>query len=625
MCGIVGVHYFDRARRVSEDVLRMMNDQIVHRGPDDQGQACFGHTGIGMRRLSIIDLGGGHQPIYSPSARQAIVFNGEAFNFQERRSALQAAGHSFTTHSDTEVVLHLYLAHDTRFIDYINGMFGLAIWDADKQRLLLARDRLGIKPLYYYLDADKLIYGSEIKSLLVHPEISRSLDLDSLQLYLQYGFTPAPHTLLKGIKKLPPGHMLLTTATGVEIHKYWDVSYADKMSGSVEQVADELYDLLRSSVKYRMIADVPLGAFLSGGMDSSSIVHMMRDLGSSHISTYNIGYGASFAEHDESSEAREIARHYGTDHHEILAEPDVRNLFPKLIRYMDEPIADSSFVVTYLVSQLASESVKVILSGVGGDELFGGYRRYFNIGLNRWWHRIPHALRQGVIAPLLGALPEDRNHRILNYVRLAKGFVRTAELPPGEQYGAMMRVLAPELLNQSSRSALDVLRPFTDTLADCDASDLLDRVMYVDLKTSLPEQLLLLTDKMSMACSIEVRVPYLDYRVVEFAARIPVEYKLRGLELRHIQRRAFHNRLPEAVLNRRKRGFGAPVGAWLRGGLREMIDDLLSSSRLQQQGLFDVAQVRALVDGHMERRIDGTDGLLALLTFQLWQQEFLAK
>jgi asparagine synthase (glutamine-hydrolysing) len=292
---------------------------------------------------------------------------------------------------------------------------------------------------------------------------------------------------------------------------------------------------------------------------------------------------------------------------------------------MDEPIADSSFVVTYLVSQLASESVKVILSGVGGDELFGGYRRYFNIGLNRWWHRIPHTLRQGVIAPLLGALPEDRNHRILNYVRLAKGFVRTAELPPGEQYGAMMRVLAPELLNQSSRSALDVLRPFTDTLADCDASDLLDRVMYVDLKTSLPEQLLLLTDKMSMACSIEVRVPYLDYRVVEFAARIPVEYKLRGLELRHIQRRAFHNRLPEAVLNRRKRGFGAPVGAWLRGGLREMIDDLLSSARLQQQGLFDVAQVRALVDGHMERRIDGTDGLLALLTFQLWQQEFLAK
>lgn len=623
MCGIVGVHYFDRARRVGAETLRAMNDQIVHRGPDDQGHACFGHTGIGMRRLSIIDLGGGHQPIFSPSGQQAIVFNGEAFNFQERREQLLAAGHSFTTHSDTEVVLHLYLAHDTAFIDYINGMFGLAIWDASKDRLLLARDRLGIKPLYYYQDAEKLIYGSEIKSLLAHPEVGRALDIENLQLYLQYGFTPAPHTLLKGIRKLPPGHMLLTTTSGIEIRKYWDVSYADKLTGSADAIAEELYELLSSSVKYRMIADVPLGAFLSGGMDSSSIVHIMRDLGTTDVSTYNIGYGSSFAEHDESSEAREIARHYGTRHHEILAEPDVRNLFPKLIRYMDEPIADSSFVVTYLVSQLARESVKVILSGVGGDELFGGYRRYFNVGLNRWWHRLPHALRQGVIAPLLGALPEDRNNRLLNYVRLAKGFVRTAELPPAAQYGAMMRVLAPEILTPASRSGMDVLQPFTDTLAACDASALLDRVMYVDLKTSLPEQLLLLTDKMSMACSLEVRVPYLDYRVVEFAARIPVEYKLRGLELRHIQRRAFQNRLPDAVLNRRKRGFGAPVGAWLRGGLREMIEDLLSSTRLKQQGLFDANTVRALVDGHMDKRLDGTDGLLALLTFQLWQQEFL--
>jgi asparagine synthase (glutamine-hydrolysing) len=624
MCGIVGVHYFDRARRVSPDVLRMMNDQIVHRGPDDEGQACFGHTGIGMRRLSIIDLGGGHQPIFSPSGQQAIVFNGEAFNFQERREELAKTGHQFSTHSDTEVVLHLYLAHDTDFIDYINGMFGLAIWDATKERLLIARDRLGIKPLYYYLDGEKLVYGSEIKSLLAHPDIGRSLDVDSLRLYLQYGFSPAPHTLLRGIRKLPPGHMLLTTESGVEIKKYWDVSYADKLRGSADEIAAELYDLLRSSVRYRMIADVPLGAFLSGGMDSSSIIHIMRDLGTQDISTYNIGYGSAFAEHDESSEARDIARHYGTRHHEILAEPDVRNLFPKLIRYMDEPIADSSFVVTYLVSQLARESVKVILSGVGGDELFGGYRRYFNIGLNRWWQRLPRALRQGLIAPLFAALPEDRNNRILNYVRLAKGFIRTAEQPPAQQYGAMMQVLAPGMLAPSLAASHDVLQPFTDTLADCDASGILDRIMYVDLKTSLPEQLLLLTDKMSMACSLEVRVPYLDYRVVEFAARIPEDLKIRGMQLRHIQRRTFKDRLPDAVLNRRKRGFGAPVGAWLRGELREMLEDLLSTARLERQGLFNTSQVRALVDGHMERRIDGTDGLLALLTFQLWQEEFLA-
>ena len=372
-----------------------------------------------------------------------------------------------------------------------------------------------------------------------------------------------------------------------------------------------------------MIADVPLGAFLSGGMDSSSIVHMMRDLGTNDIRTYNIGYGADFAEHDESSEAREIAVHYQTDHHEILARPDVKDLFPALIQSLDEPIADSSFVVTYLVSKLARESVTVILSGVGGDELFGGYRRYLNVALNRLWKRIPGPLRRRVLAPLISALPADRNNRLLNYFRLAKGFAQAAELPAGAHYQQTISILGPDILQNSSVASSSAVDPFEAALADCDAADLLDQLMYFDLKTTLPEQLLLLTDKMSMACSLEVSVPYLDHRVVEFAARIPVDIKIRQTKLRHIQRHAFRKRLPPSVLERRKRGFGAPVGAWLRSDLRDMIEDLLGHPSLQKQGLFDPVGVRKLIDDHNKMRIDGTDGILALLTFQLWHASYI--
>ncbi len=621
MCGIVGVHYFDRARTVSEGELRAMTDTIVHRGPDDEGAAVFGHSGIAMRRLSIIDLGGGHQPIHAPDGKSAIVFNGEAYNYREQRALLERDGDRFATHSDTEVVLHLYLRHGEDFLQHVNGMFGLAIWDAARQRLLIARDRIGIKPVYYYRDAEKLVYASEIKAILAHPGVRAELATEHLPDYLRYGFTPVPATLFRNVHKLPPGHFLTADADGIAIRRYWNVSYADKLTGSEDDIAAELYETLRSSVTYRMIADVPLGAFLSGGMDSSSIVHLMRDLGTRDIRTYNIGYGRRFAEHDESSEAREIAAHYGTDHHEILAEPDVRRLFPELIGYMDEPIADSSFVVTYLVSKLARESVTVILSGVGGDELFGGYRRYYNVALNRQWHRIPAPLRRHVIAPLLAALPADRNNRLLNYFRLAKGFAAAAELPPEAQYHQTVSILGPEVLAAAQATPTDA---FDAVLADCDATETLDRIMYFDLKTSLPEQLLLLTDKMSMACSLEVRVPYLDHRVVELAARMPVAMKIKGRTLRHIQRHTFANRLPPSVLERRKRGFGAPIGAWLRDDLAELVGDLLGAERLRRQGLFDPGAVAALVDAHNRMRIDGTDAILALLTFQLWHDNFLA-
>lgn len=607
---------------VTAHELDVMNASIVHRGPDDSGTATFGPSGFGMRRLSIIDLGGGHQPIFSPSGRQSIVFNGEAFNYREARAVLEQQGGIFTTHSDTEVVLHLYLAYGDDFLHHLNGMYGLAIWDSDRQRLLLARDRIGIKPLYYYQDDKKLVYASEIKAILAHPGIKAELATEHLPLYLRYGFTSAPSTLFRRIRKLPPGHMLTVDDARVSIRRYWDLSYADKLTGSEDEIAEELYSLLQSSVRYRMIADVPLGAFLSGGMDSSSIVHIMRELGTSEINTYNIGYGQAYSEHDESAEAREIAAHYQTNHHEILAEPNVRELFPALIRSMDEPIADSSFIVTYLVSKLARESVKVILSGVGGDELFGGYRRYYNVALNRLWHQVPGPLRRNLIVPMIDALPADRNNRLLNFFRLAKGFVRYAERPPEQHYQGLVSILDCDVLAACGSVEHAANDPFVEALAECDSHDVLDQIMYCDLKTSLPEQLLLLTDKMSMACSLEVRVPYLDYRVVEFAARIPTAMKIRGCTLRHIQRHAFRNRLPRNVLGRRKRGFGAPIGAWLRKDLREMVCDLLSAEHLKTQGLFNPVPIQVLLDSHMEKRIDGTDAILGLLTFQLWYRAY---
>lgn len=618
MCGIVGIYYFDRARQVEQAELSAMNNSIIHRGPDDEGAALFGHCGIGMRRLSIIDLGGGHQPIYSPSGKQAIVFNGEAYNFGDHREHLEAIGPALKTRSDTEVVLRLFTHYGAQFLDHINGMFGLAIWDSETESLLVARDRVGIKPVYIYQDAEKLAFASEIKALLAHPDIHAELDRTSLEHFVRYGFSPAPATLFKNIRKLKPGHTLKIEDGHVSEHQYWQPCYNEKFSGSEHDIAEELYELLKSSVRYRMIADVPLGAFLSGGMDSSSIVHLMRDLGSENISTYNIGYGASYAEHDESSEAREIARHYRTNHHEILAEPDVQNLFPELVGYLDEPLADSSFVVTYLVSRLARESVTVVLSGVGGDELFGGYRRYYTAALNQMWQRIPGSLRRGILNPVIEHLPADRNNRVLNYFRLAQGFARAAELPPELHYLDTLSVLPPNILSAPTATP-DLLE---QAVQACDSGDTLDRMLFCDLKTSLPEQLLLLTDKMSMACSLEVRVPYLDHRVVEFAARIPNALKIKGRALRHIQKQTFETRLPDAVLNRRKRGFGAPIGAWLRHDLRPMIDDLLNEDSLRAQGVFDARTARQLIDDHMDLKRDGTDGILALLSFQIWARQF---
>lgn len=623
MCGIVGIYRFDRQAEVREESLRAMADAIVHRGPDDEGFFASGNVGLGMRRLSIIDLSGGHQPIFSDDRSRVIVFNGEVYNFGDHRPGLEGKGYAFQTRTDTEVVLHLYQEYGRDFLEKLNGMFGLAIWDDRNQELIVARDRIGIKPLYYYRDAEKLVFASEIKAILACEGVKPELDLQGLGAFLKYGFTPAPLTLFRNIHKIPPANYLRIRDGEVSLNEYWRLDYGPKHTGSEEQVAGELYELLTSSVRYRMIADVPLGAFLSGGMDSSGIVHMMRELGSHHTSTYSIGFGKGYEFYNELEGAGRFAKDYETDHHEILVEPDVVDLFPRLIAMLDEPLADSSFVVTYLVSRLARESSTVILSGVGGDELFGGYRRYLNVQMNRYVKAIPGPLRNTVLKGLLNRVPVDRNNTVLNYFRLAKAYINSVDLPPGEQYSTYTAIFNNDFRRELTIAEQGVPDFFQRYVDGCGSDEPLDQIMYFDLKTSLPEQLLMLTDKMTMATSLEGRVPFLDHRVVEYAARIPGEMKLKGFKLRHIQKKMFEGKLPDYVLNKKKKGFGAPLGSWIRNELSDMVHDLLQEDRLKRQGVFDARTVQRVVSDHYEMREDYSDHLLALIAFQIWYDAYL--
>lgn len=625
MCGIVGIYYFDKDKAVQQHDLKLMTDAMAHRGPNDEGFFVQKHVGLGMRRLSIIDLGGGHQPIFTPDKRQVIMFNGEIYNYVDHRPALLQKGHQFSTKSDTEVLLHLYQEYGLDCFEKLNGMFGFAIWDEAQQALLVARDRVGIKPLYYYRDAEKLIFASEIKSILALPYIRRELDMEGVSAFLKYGFTPAPYTVFKNIHKIPPAHYLRLKGRDVELKRYWKVSYQNKFTGSEDEIADGLYQTLKSAVKYRLVADVPLGSFLSGGMDSSGIVHLMSELGTEKISTYCIGFGKGFDAYNELEAARRFAGDYKTDHHEILVVPDVVDLFPKLIAGLDEPLADSSFLVTYLVSKLARETVTVILSGVGGDELFGGYRRYLNVQMNKYVRLMPLWFRKHVVRNVLNSVPVDRNSSMLNYFRLAKAYFNTTGMALQQQYGEYTSVFKDDFREQlalNSRNVPDFYQQYFD---ECDSPDVLDKIMYFDLKTSLPEQLLMLTDKMTMAVSLEGRVPFLDHRMVEYAARIPSDLKIKGFKLRYIQKKVFEKRFPPYVFQQKKKGFGAPVGVWIRNELRDMTHDLLGESYLRKQGIFNPAVIQKTMEDHFQMKEDYTDNLLALITFQIWYDSYFNK
>ena len=624
MCGIYGIFQLDGAA-ADPALMPAMGRVIVHRGPDDEGHHADGPCAIGMRRLSIIDLAGGHQPLSNDDGTLWLVCNGEIYNFRELRQELVALGHRFKTGSDSEVVLHGYAAHGEDFLQRVNGMFAFALWDARRRRLIIARDRLGIKPIYVYRDARRIAFASEAKALLALPGISAEIDPAALHSYLNLGYVTAPRSIFRGIRKLPPASMLTVEAGRVEERRYWRMLPTIDRKPSEAEWTERIRARLDEAVRMQMVSDVPIGAFLSGGIDSSTVVGLMAAHSDRPIRTYAIGFegGAADDFYNELPYARRVADLFHTEHHEIVVRPDVVALLPRLLWHMDEPISDTAFITTYLVSEFARRDVTVILSGVGGDELFGGYRRYLGNHYQAYFDRLPGWARRAASA-LGERLPSDRHSPLLNLSRLAKGFLATAGMPFEARYLAYLQVFSlPEVARLLGPGGAESPDAITAAFGHAAGEDALNRMLAVDAETQLPDDLLLLTDKMSMATSLECRVPLLDHELVELAASIPEEVKIRGGRLKHVLKEAVSGLLPRDILERKKRGFGTPMGAWLKQDLAPLVRGLLSEPVVRSRGLFHFPAVRELIASHEANRVDGTDRLLALLNLEIWSRLYL--
>lgn len=602
-----------------------MGRVITHRGPDDDGIHVDGSCGLGMRRLSIIDPSGGHQPISNADASCWVVCNGEIYNFRELRAELLDSGYVFKTGSDAEVLLHLYDAEGDDFVRRLDGMFDFALWDARRRRLLIGRDPLGVKPLYVYRSNGLFAFATEAKALLVLPEVTAAMDRTVVVDYLHLGYVAAPRSIFEGITKVPPATLVAIEGGKVSERCYWSLPLDVDAARSEADWTIDVRAAIEDAVRAQMVSDVPIGAFLSGGVDSSAVVAMMARHSDAPIRTYSIGFEGGAAEtlYNELPYARHVSTLFGTDHHEILVRPDVVGLLPKLIWHMDEPIADSALFTTYLVSEFAHRDVKVILSGVGGDELFGGYRRYLGDRYVGMLNRLP----AGVVRLLSDAaqhLPADRHGRISNVFRLARELLRSADLSPDERYRAYLQVLGREraasMLVDSAAMGPDALGA---VLAQAAHEDALGRMFAIDAATQLPDDLLMLTDKMSMAVSLECRVPLLDRRLVELAARMPAAVKIRGGRLKYLMKEALRDVLPADILHREKRGFGAPIGAWIKRSLAPVVQTLLSSESVARRGLLRPEAVERLVAEHQANRIDGTDTILALMNLEVWSRIYL--
>ena len=630
MCGICGV-ISSRSNFRQEDVLRRMCGKIAHRGPDDSGMFINEDVALGIQRLSIIDLAGGHQPIHNEDQTVWIVFNGEIYNYPELREFLQKKGHVFYTNTDTECIVHLYEEMGIECVKELNGMFAFAVWDSIRKHLYLVRDRLGIKPLYYAASDGNLIFASEIKAILEHPAIVRDIDMPSLHDYLTFLYVPSPKTMFQGISKLPAAHWLRFADGNIAIERYWDLQFShEENAASEEEYVEQVYESLRESVKMRLMSEVPLGAFLSGGVDSSGIVAIMAEMMDEPVKTFSIGF-KSKGLYNELPYARMIAEQYGTEHHEFVVEPDAVELISRVVWHLDEPMADASAILNYLVAQMAKEHVTVVLTGLGGDEVFAGYRRYCGDRLAQRYERIPSPIRY-VFEKIVDIFPASEESRILNYSRLAKKFIAGTQLSPEERYFSWNSFFTEELKNSlyseklkerlNGRPSLAVLEKY---FAETDSSDFLDKVQYVDQKTYLVEDLLALTDKMSMANSLEARVPFLDHKLVELSARIPPGMRLKGLKTKYILKKALDDVVPRRILHRQKQGFSMPIDSWLRNGLRDWCADLLSKQRIEKRGYFNYDTVRWIIQEHQEGRKDFSQHIWALLILEVWHTIFLDK
>jgi asparagine synthase (glutamine-hydrolysing) len=616
MCGIAGFVQRSGEAAPFRATLEKMCGTLKHRGPDGEGLWFRGPAALGHRRLSIIDLEGGSQPMATEDGSLCVVFNGEIYNFPELRAELEGKGYSFRTRSDTEVLLHGYRAYGTGLLERLNGMFAFALWDDRNQRLFAARDRLGKKPFYFHNGPDRFLFGSELKSLLADPSVPRDLDPAGIDDFFSFSYIPAPGTALKGIAKLRPGHFLIWEGGEPKISRYWDVRYRpDPDCKTEEDYVDKLEGLLTAAVKRRLISDVPLGAFLSGGLDSSVVVGLMARVSKEPVRTFTIGFEESgFSEVED---AAVVARAFGTRHQVDMVRPDALSILPDLAWHFDEPFGDSSAVPTYLVSQAARRHVTVILSGDGGDELFAGYNSYTWHQAYARYYALPRALRKGVLGTLGNALPWDAPGR--NFLlRLA----RLEEYDKGN-VAEMFPPVKAALYTGDWKRRVGARDP-GEAFAYWDGPEGgLSRLQYLDTKIYLPDDILVKVDRMSMANSLETRAPLLDYQVAEFAAGIPAALQRKDGKGKYVLRKLAARFLPPEILAKKKQGFAIPREVWFRGALRDYARDTLTSARFRQRGIFRPERVERILAEHAAGKRDYGMWIWCMINFELWSQAFL--
>ena len=630
MCGICGKLYFNPMRKADQNNISAMASVLNHRGPDDHGIYVDGPVGIGHQRLSIIDISpAGHQPMTNEDGSIWIVFNGEIYNFEELRMELQGKGHVFTSHTDTETIIHLYEEEDMDCLNRLRGMFAFAIWDSTKQRLFIARDRVGKKPLVYAVTDDAVIFASEIKALLKDPSVTAEVDSEALHHYLTYQYVPSPWTMFKGIRKLQPAHSLVVERGSITTRHYWQLSYAQKLTlPTLGDYVEQFMDVFTEAVKIRLRSDVPLGAFLSGGIDSSATVAVMSQLTNRPIKTFSIGFDVS--EYNETTFAAMVAKKFNTDHTEFIVNPDAISILPKLVWHYNEPFADSSAIPTYYVSKLTREHVTVALNGDGGDESFAGYERYIADKVAGYYEKIPCLAREHIIKRFLSFIPhqENRNRFFRRLKRFVNGISENAE----RRYVRWICGFDNEMKNDlysaafaEKIAAIDSVDLIVNWYAKADASAFLDKTLFVDVMSYLPDDLLVKVDIASMANSLEARSPFLDHKLMEFAAALPPHLKLNGIQSKYLLKKAFSSVLPRSVLYRKKMGFGVPIDRWLRNELKELTYQILLEKRTVERGLFKEQAVRMLIDEHMLKRADNSYRIWALLFLELWYRMFIDK
>jgi asparagine synthase (glutamine-hydrolysing) len=620
MCGICGAVSAQPGPTGSREVLQRMTASMHHRGPDDEGYFVDDHAQLGMRRLAIIDLDTGHQPLTNEDRSLWLVCNGEIYNYRELRRELESKGHQFSSNSDSEVILHAYEEHQERCVELFSGMFAFALWDTNQRTLFLARDRIGIKPLYYWHDGQQIVFGSELKALLHHPGVPTQIDPAALDLFLSVEYVPGPMTIYAGVRKLQPGHYLTFRSGTTRVENYWEIP-CRTVPQEEARCVEELTGLLRDSVRQHMVSDVPLGVFLSGGLDSSTIVALMRQASGEKIRTFSIGFEDS--SYNELPYARAVASHFQTDHTEEIISPNIGDLFELLVGSMDEPFGDFSIFPTYLVSKLASSSVKVVLSGDGGDEVFGGYDTYLAQGMYRYLDHLPANFRRKALPYLFDLIPPRQEKK--GMINKAKRFFEGGKHPESLQHMRWMIFLdeaaKDSLYHPDLRSSLNGhpgLSVFSEMVSQASGRDHLAQQQSLDIKTYLADDILTKVDRMSMAASVEARVPLLDHRVVEYAVNLPAGMKIRRGQTKVILRKVMRPHLPKMVIEKPKEGFSIPIKHWLRGPLQPLMRDLLSPDRLRRQAFFNPTTVSLWMKEHLEGRKNHSHRLWALMVFEYW-------